>query len=69
MTTPAICMAMPSGRVPVICHSDHTTSPSQADRSTVAVMSGMTAKICSQLRRTCSRPVNPCAGWAGVSLR
>jgi len=62
MTTPAICMAVPSGRVPAMCHSDHTMSPSQADLSTVAVMSGMRAKICSQLRRTCSRPVNP---WAG----
>jgi hypothetical protein len=69
MITPAICCTMPSARVPVISHSDHTTSPSQAARSTVGVMSGMNVKICSQLRRTWPRPMNPCAGCAGVSLR
>jgi len=58
-----------AGRVPVIAHSDHTTSPWAHERSTVAVRSGITAKICSQFRRTWSRPVNPWAGCAGVSLR
>ena len=67
--TPAILCTLLSRRVPVISHSDHTTAPSAHDRSTRAVMSGAKVKICSQLRRTWPRPVNPWAGWAGVSLR
>ena len=69
MITPAIWCVVPPGRVPVISHSDHTTSPSDAVASTRAVISGTNRKICSQLRRTWPRPVNPCAGWAGVWLR
>ena len=38
-------------------------------RSTVAVRSRTFPRICSQLRRTWSRPTNDRAGWTGVSLR
>ena len=45
--------------MPRISHSVQTVSPSTAQRSTSAEMSGTFAKICSQFLRTCASPGEP----------